>query len=246
MDQLSPKEADQAMAKYQEEKSPLLTSTGQGLVFDQQNQPHVFTRTSTSRKTYPGANDAATASSPTDPSITAPSSGTPTPPGATPPPKTLGHVKEKAAALNPPAASSSKSPIGPALDFKKMTPELTAANKKYNDAVGLVSFADKVQKNPTNPQEQRQFAMAMARTMANRFQMQEYDLEVKNSGLANTFQQWLNNMSTGALPQNIIDHLVQSAHDYKDATAEEVKAAKGTTTSPNSMTDDEFLLKVGK
>ncbi len=63
--------------------------------------------------------------------------------------------------------------------------------------------------------------------MGNRFQMQEYDLEVKNSGVANTFEQWMNNFSTGALPKQIVDHLVQSARDYKDATAAEVQAAKG-------------------
>ena len=115
------------------------------------------------------------------------------------------------------------------LSFQKSTPDFVAADKKYKDAVGLVNFADNVQKQPDNPQEQRDFAIMMERTMSGRFQTAAYDLEVKNSGIANTFEQWLNNFSTGSLPQQIVDHLVQSAHDYKDAMAKELDAAKGTT-----------------
>jgi hypothetical protein len=232
MDQLSPEEADQAMAMYQQEKTPTVTSTGQALVYDNNNQPHVFTHTGTSTKSFPGAKGAP--STPTPSTVTPPNSSA-TSSSTTAPPKTIDGVKKEAAKINPQASSvpkASKSPIGPALDFKKMTPEITAANKLYQDAVGLVDYADKVQKHPNNAQEQRDFAIKMERVMSGRFQTAAYDLEVKNSGIANTFQQWINDISTGALPQQIVDHLVQSAHDYKDAMAKEVEAAKGT--SPNA------------
>ena len=227
MDQLSPKEADQAMARFKEESTPDTTSNGQTLVFDQNMQPHVFTHTTTSHKSFSGAGGGPSAQ-PSPPSVT-------TSPNGAAAPNTLAGVKGKAAKLNPPTSSAPrtpKSPIGPPLDFKKMTPEITAANKLYNDAVGLVEYADKVQKHPNNAQEQRDFAIKMERVMSGRFQTAAYDLEVKNSGIANTFQQWVNDIKTGALPQQIVDHLVESAHDYKDSMAAEVAAAKGT--SPDS------------
>lgn len=227
MDQLSPKEADQAMARFKEESTPDTTSNGQTLVFDQNNQPHVFTHTTTSHKSFSGAGGGLSAQ-PSPPSVT-------TSPNGAAAPNTLAGVKGKAAKLNPPTSSAPrtpKSPIGPALDFKKMTPDITAAIKLYNDAVGLVEYADKVQKHPDNAQEQRDFAIKMERVMSGRFQTAAYDLEVKNSGIANTFQQWVNDIKTGALPQQIVDHLVESAHDYKDSMAAEVAAAKGT--SPDS------------
>jgi hypothetical protein len=124
------------------------------------------------------------------------------------------------------------------LDFKKMTPDIAAANKKHEDAVALVDYADKVQKHPNNAQEQRDFAIMMERTMSGRFQTAAYDLEVKNSGVANTFQQWMNDVSTGALPQRIVDNLVQSAHDYRDATAKEVEEAKGITPNAGGAGSD--------
>lgn len=249
MDQLSPEEADQAMEKYKEESSPVTTSTGQGLVFDQNNQPHIFTHTSTSHKTFPGANGATPPPAATGTSAaTPPASGATTkppvagtaPPAATTQPKTLGDVKKKAATLNPSSGSNTlKSPIGPALDgFKKMTPDVSAANKKYEDAVGLVDYADRVKQHPDNAQEQRDFAIMMERTMSGRFQTAAYDLEVKNSGIANTFQQWLNDLSTGALPPKILNNLIQAAHDYKDATAKEVEAAKGSAPSYSGSTSD--------
>ena len=243
MDQLSPEEADRAMAKYKEESSPVTTSTGQGLVFDQNNQPHVFTHTGTSHKTFSGANGAPAATPPAGTGATQPpaeathpqTSGAPAGASTATPPKTLGDVKKKAAALNPAASGSSKGPIGPALDFKKMTPDVAAANKKYEDAVGLVDYAEKVKQHPDNAQEQRDFAIMMERTMSGRFQTAAYDLEVKNSGVANTFQQWLNDLSTGALPPKILNNLVQAAHDYKDAAAAEVAAAKGGSgATPNA------------
>jgi hypothetical protein len=243
MDQLSPEEADRAMAKYKEESSPVTTSTGQSLVFDQNNQPHVFTHTGTSHKTFSGANGAPAATPPAGTGATQPpaeathpqTSGAPAGASTATPPKTLGDVKKKAAALNPAASGSSKGPIGPALDFKKMTPDVAAANKKYEDAVGLVDYAEKVKQHPDNAQEQRDFAIMMERTMSGRFQTAAYDLEVKNSGVANTFQQWLNDLSTGALPPKILNNLVQAAHDYKDAAAAEVAAAKGGSgATPNA------------
>ena len=132
--------------------------------------------------------------------------------------------------------------------FAGKSPELSAARKKQSDAVALVSFANSVLQHPENVQEQKQLAFMMARVMANRFQMQEYDVEVKNAGLANTFQQWLNNFTSGALPQNIIDHLVQSAKDYKAGldlqvqSLEHAQPQTGTGNAPQETPDVNSLI----
>ena len=155
--------------------------------------------------------------------------GKPTP---NPTPVTPKDVKDKAKKINPQPSGGGNAKFGPPdTSIQMKTPEITAANKLYQDAVGLVDYADKVQKNPNNAQEQRDFAIKMEKVMSGRFQTAAYDLEVKNSGIANTFQQWVNDVSTGALPKKILDNLVQSAHDYKDAMAKEVEAAKGTTSN---------------
>jgi len=167
------------------------------------------------------------------PSSSGPANATPSPAKTNPSSPNLDKVKKDAKALNTPSAGSGNAKFGPPdTSIQMKTPEITAANKLYQDAVGLVDYADKVQKHPNNAQEQRDFAIKMEKVMSGRFQTAAYDLEVKNSGIANTFQQWINDISTGALPQQIVDHLVQSAHDYKDAMAKEVEAAKGT--SPNA------------
>lgn len=167
------------------------------------------------------------------PQSSEPISATPNHAKTNPSSPTLDKVKKDAKALNTPPAGGGNAKFGPPdTSIQMKTPEITAANKLYQDAVGLVDYADKVQKNPNNAQEQRDFAIKMEKVMSGRFQTAAYDLEVKNSGIANTFQQWVNDVSTGALPKKILDNLVQSAHDYKDAMAKEVEAAKGKT--PNA------------
>ena len=162
--------------------------------------------------------------------------GKPTP---NPTPVTPKDVKDKAKKINPQPSGGGNAKFGPPdTSIQMKTPEITAANKLYQDAVGLVDYADKVQKNPNNAQEQRDFAIKMEKVMSGRFQTAAYDLEVKNSGIANTFQQWVNDVSTGALPKKILDNLVQSAHDYKDAMAKEVEAAKGKTPNAGGATPD--------
>ena len=127
------------------------------------------------------------------------------------------------------------------------TPAVAAAKKKYSDAQGLASFADRAASSH-NAQEQREFAMAMARTMAGRFQMQEYDQAVKHAGIANTFQQWLNNISTGALPDKVMANLVQAAKDYASSSRDELNDAQnvGKPSQPGGVSDDDFLLNLGK
>ncbi len=149
MDQLSPKEADQAMARFKEESTPDTTSNGQTLVFDTNMQPHVFTHTTTSHKSFSGAGGGPSAQ-PSPPSVT-------TPPNGSAAPNTLAGVKKSAAKLNPPASSATrtpKSPIGPALDFYKTNPESTKLSEQHDTAVELVSEAEDALANPTNGEMQ--------------------------------------------------------------------------------------------
>ena len=234
MDQLSPEEADQAMAKYQEEKSPLLTSTGQGLVYDTNNQPHVFTHTSTSRKTYPGANGA----SPTPP--TAPiSPKTPVQNGTTPsngapaPAVTLAELRNKAAKLNNRAPIAPKSPIGPALDFTKATPATAAADKDVNTAVGLADAAHRAEIAPMDVRAglQRAVAAGIQNALEKRFNQTALDNLIKHYGIANDFQAWLEHNETGALPDTIFKQLVAIADSNVTAKKAAQTQSRGGNTS---------------
>ncbi len=160
LEKLSPDKAAEAIAWFRQQNTPAVTNTGQTLVYDQNNQPHVFTHTGTSTKTFPGAKSAPAAVSPDA------RSGTSTPEQitSTAPPSPADLRKEAEKRRPAGAGVSPKSPIGPVIPgFTKLSPDVTAANKKYNDAVGLLSFANSVLKHPDNPQEQRNFAVQMAR-----------------------------------------------------------------------------------
>lgn len=236
LDQLSPEEADQAIEKYKQESTPDTTSSSGNLVFDQNNQAHVYTKTTTSHKSFPGEKGSpATPPSPTAPS-SAPSSGTAS--STTPPPKTPAELKKAAEKLNSHISSppkGTKSPIGPALDFTKANPALNKATGELGEAVALSSLADQVALKPNDAINQKRLAVSLEKMSAGRFTTQALDYVIK-SGWGNTLEQWANNPSTGALPADVVRQLVDGAHQNMKSKQDEVNFLKNQNSGTGGQT----------
>jgi hypothetical protein len=105
-----------------------------------------------------------------------------------------------------------------------MTSPQAAAEKKYDDAVGLASLADQVSQKPDDAINQKRLAVALERISAGRFTTQALDYIIK-AGWGNTLEQWANNPSTGALPTDVMRQLVDGAKQNLVAAKTERDAA---------------------
>lgn len=107
------------------------------------------------------------------------------------------------------------------------------ASKPYNEAkinrdkaAGIVELAKAAAQKKTALSD-RNLAIRMAREASGRFSMAEYDTMIKSAGLGNTFEQWMNNLTSGALPDNIRNQLISVANDNLAAADAELKSAGG-------------------
>jgi hypothetical protein len=210
LEQLSPDQAAEAITWFRNLNTPDVTSTGNQLVYDQNNQAHQYTHTSTSHKTFPGAKGPSGAPpAPAGASPTSPNGGT----GAK---KTPAELRKEADKLNSRSSATPKppkSPIGPALDFYKITPEITAAKKDVDAASALVDIAHRAENAPMSVRAglQRQVAASIQNTLEKRFNQTAFDNLIHNYGIANNFQTWLDKQETGALPDPVFKQLVAIA-----------------------------------
>lgn len=246
LEQLSPEQATEAVSRYQQLRTPTSTSTGESLVYDQNNQPHVFTHTSTSKKTFPGSGTRPGV--PSAPSAAAtPYTGTAHPPGkdgqvtgveeaGSPPPSTTPR-KSSTAPKQP------KSPIGPAIEgFTKLSPEVTNARKDVIAATKIDSLANQALASH-EPVQQRQLALAMIRGMAGRVNMQEFQQYTTKMGVENTIDGLIKGIESGQMPDGVIKQLVDASHANlkasKDALQVAIQGSGGTPESGQSGSDPE-------
>jgi hypothetical protein len=164
----------------------------------------------------------------------------------------------------PPSPSSAKSPSTPTRSgntrvgaplFQGRTPAIAKAQNDVVDATKLYSIAKQVEAKPNDAFNQKRLAVQLERASAGRFTVQALDY-VKQMGWGATLQEWANKPTTGALSPQLVRQLIDGAHENLKAAQESLKAAVNMGgTSPNAggaspnvgnMTDDEFLMKVGK
>ena len=125
------------------------------------------------------------------------------------PAATPGSLKRRAAAIAPTQAAAGEDPRLAGLH--KATPVENAAKTTLKDARHLNSLAQQAADAKSAVQDKR-LAFALAKLAAGRFNTQEYDVLVRQNGLANSWQQWLNNQTSGALTDDIRNQLVAAAH----------------------------------
>jgi hypothetical protein len=179
-------------------QSGAATTVGEHLVLVPQKDGSIIPITvqTTSTKTFPGAPSAA------GPAI----------------PKTPADAKSRVA---PPHAGvvGKGSVVG-----GRLTAPQAAAQKKYQEAEGLVKVADEVSQHPDDAINQKRLAVQLERLSAGRFTTQALQYVIK-AGWGNTMEQWANNVTTGALPPDVLRQLVDGAHEYRDGVLAEMKAA---------------------
>jgi hypothetical protein len=137
-------------------------------------------------------------------------------------------VRAQAHALNPPAATPRHAGVnvGQPL-FQGRTPEYTKAVTDLNAAVKLNSLADQVWAKPNDAINQKRLAVALEKMSAGRFTTQALDYIIK-AGWGKTIEQWINNPSTGALPQDVVRQFVDGAHENLKAAQDAVNDLKAT------------------
>jgi hypothetical protein len=147
--------------------------------------------------------------------------GAPSPSGQPAIPKTPAEVKSR---ITPPHAGVVGR--GGAVGGRLTTPQV-AAQRKYDEATGLVKVAELVAANPHDAINQKRLAVQLERLSAGRFTTQALQYVIR-AGWGNTLEQWANNVTTGELPEDIVRQLVDGAHQYQAGALEELKTSGAT------------------
>jgi hypothetical protein len=125
----------------------------------------------------------------------------------------------------------------------RLTGPQTAAQKKYDEATGLVKVADLVAAQPHDAINQKRLAVQLERLSAGRFTTQALQYVIK-AGWGNTMEQWANNVSTGELPEDIVRQLVDGAHQYQAGALEELKASGATPPAGAVDQDVDEIIRI--
>jgi hypothetical protein len=157
--------------------------------------------------------------------------GTPTAPGAAP--KTPAEAKNRIA---PHAGVMGK---GAAIGGRLTAPQ-SVAQKEYDTASGIVKFAEEVAAKPDDAVNQKRLAVRLERESASRFTTQALQYIIK-AGWGNTIEQWANNVTTGALPADILRQLVDGAHELRDEKLAALRASGATPPDAADEDVDEIL-----
>lgn len=164
----------------------------------------------------------------TPPGSTSPSSAAPKPTASTAP--TAGALRKQAGALAS-TANRGKSKAGVVntgdVVGGRVTPSQSKADDVVNKAAQLVSVADDASKNPTAAKD-KNLALAIIRGAAGRVNMQEYNILTQKAGLGNSLEAWANSATTGQLPTDVRNQLVQVAHSNFNAA----KAGQAQSRQP--------------
>lgn len=156
--------------------------------------------------------------------------GAATPPPASKPATGASNPAPGASKPGAPASNPPKTP-GEAKDRilgNKGTPALTDARKEYDKAQGLMDLANQALKDP-QPGTDKNLAVRLSREASSRFSIAEMDTLVKNYGIANSWEQWLNNQTSGKLPDEIRKQLVNIARANLQGAKGTFDAAKQPT-----------------
>lgn len=187
-------------------------TTGQFHWVDQDGNVHEEQETHTSTPMRPGGTSSA-------PSVPSPGST----PGAVAAPRpaatgvAIPKTPAEAHAVVPP-------PAGRILG-NKGTPALTAAKKEYDTAVKMSSIADDALRVPSATKD-KMLAIQLVHNAAGRFNMAEFDTITKKAGLGNSFEGWMNSLTTGELPVAIRKQLVDIAKTNLNAAHAGLQAAQ--------------------
>ncbi len=156
--------------------------------------------------------------SPSAPPSAAPGVASGTPVASSAPRAGLPQTPAEARQMLPPPGGRTVAP--------KASKPYLAAKADVDKAAGIVELA-KAAAVKKSALSDRNLAIRMAREASGRFSMAEYDTMIKNAGLGSTFEQWMNNISGGQLPDNVRNQLIAVANDNLAAAQAELKSSGG-------------------
>ena len=120
-------------------------------------------------------------------------------------------------------------------DYSEAQAIKKTADTRYSNAVALSAFADDTLKTPVAAKD-KMLAGRLIKESEGRFNPAQYDNLVKNAGLANTFEQWMNNAETGELTPKIRQQLVDTAHSLL-SSADTARKALVEPDTPGNLKD---------
>lgn len=215
VDEMTFQDDQDMMASMKQASTPTTSGSSQSLVYDQNNDPHIFTKKTSSSKTFPGATTTAK---------------TPPPTGGTATAASPADLKKRV----PKGNGGSSSQFGPAMtDLHKATPTENKAAADVLAATKLDSLANQALASH-EPVQQRQLALGLIRGMAGRVNMQEFQQYTTKMGVANTVEGLINGITSGQMPEGIVQQLVNAAHANLKAAKEAQAAAR--THAPDVAT----------
>ena len=112
--------------------------------------------------------------------------------------------------------------------YKKANDDVIAATK-------LDSLANQVASHPDDAVNQKRLVVALERQASGRYTEAARQYIVQN-GWGNSIEQWANNVTTGALPKDVLRQMVDGAHQNLQASQDALKAAipKTGQDAPNA------------
>jgi hypothetical protein len=103
-----------------------------------------------------------------------------------------------------------------------LTPAQSKAQTAFAESVKTAAQADKALKTGSSV-EGKLLIESLVKAASGRYSQASYNNIVGNTGLANKFQQVLNNIvGGGELPPDVLNQAVKAAHDLRDASKEEM------------------------
>jgi hypothetical protein len=144
-------------------------------------------------------------------------------------PKTPGEAKKAAAAVAPPGPVKSGDTVG-----GRRTPAQNKTDTEYAEAQGLVKLAEQAQNTPSATAD-KNLILTMIRSAAGRVNLQEIEMLRGQAGWANKIEAWAKSASTGQLPDDIRNQIVDLVHQKAIAAKTARDAAFGQDSDVDEL-----------
>jgi hypothetical protein len=205
-DSPTPKQIEEGTARYEKLVHGDTSGTHEVQDYDEHGNLIIVPLHSSSKKTF-GVPGEPPSASPVATSNVA----TPRVAPAAAAPQTAGLLKQRAAAAaaKVPAARSVDRNIN---DVHKNTPFQAKAQADMDEATTLTSMADHAKTGTA--EQQRLFLNTLQRTVDKRYNAGAFENLTSEYGIGNAIERFFTGNSTGKLPQDVMDKLVEATHSY--------------------------------
>lgn len=152
--------------------------------------------------------------------------------GAPAPGASKGPAPRKGATAAPGTTAKGNGPVksGDTVGGRE-TPDVVKAKEGYEEAAGLAETAKLVAARPKDAVNQKRLLAALEVSSARRFNERAVEY-IKSSGIANSFEEWMNKADTGALPEDVMRQIVDGVNQNLQAAQVRLDTARNLNKAP--------------